>query len=231
MKKVYITILSIMILAFPSLVNALGIDQTEVELEVGKTTTLKISGWEEGYTAKWKSDNPSFATVDASGESVTVTGVAKGTTAISVIELKDADGNPLDADPFSCTVVVIEPTPSPTPTPTPTPTATPKEVTDFTLKSLTIKGGSIDPKFDKDTFEYTLTIDDVNKLDKLDITAKATDENARVIISSYEKLSTIERNGITITVTNSDTSKSKVYKLILPKKEDNVNLSKLEIKA
>ena len=102
------------------------------------------------------------------------------------------------------------------------------EIKDFTLKSLTIEGGKIDPKFSKDVTEYTLTIDDIKKLD---VSAEATDPNARIIISSYEKLSTIEKNGITITVPNSDTSKSKKYKLSLPVKEYNVNLSKLELVA
>ena len=244
MKKLYITLLSIMILVFPGVVNALGISKTEVEVEKGKTINLEISDWEEGYTAEWDSNNSGIATVERNGKSVKVTGVAKGTTAITVV-VHDADGNELDADPFKCDVTVTEPEPTPTPTatPTPSPTATPtpspsatpkeekKEVTDFTLKKLEIEGGSIEPKFDKEITEYTLTIDDINKLDKLSITAEATDKNARVIISSYAKLSTIEKNGITITVTNDDTSKSQKYKLTLPKKEENVNLSKLELKA
>lgn len=233
MKKVYITLLSIMILAFPGVVNALEFENCPATIKVDNEETLKLKDYDGDINLiNWITSSFENATVNQKDSKIeaVVKGVKKGKVTITANN---------GTDQVSCDIEVEEapaPTPTPTPdsTPEPTdkPTATPKEVTDFTLKRLEIEGGSIEPEFNKDVTAYTLTIKD---FDKLKVTAKANDESAEVIISGYSTLSTIEKNGIKITVTDSSKScendKCKVYTLKLPKKEENVNLSLLELKA
>ena len=96
------------------------------------------------------------------------------------------------------------------------------EVKAFTLDEVEITGAEIDPKFDKNTFKYTLKVKD-GQIPKVK-SYKSTDENAQVFVGEYDK-----NKGIVITVT--DGSKSKKYEFLLPAKEYNVNLSKLELVA
>ena len=161
MKKFYIVLLSVMVLVFPGVVNALGIDKSEAEVEVGKTTQLTISGWQEGYTAEWSSNNSGIATVEHNGESVKVTGVSAGTTAISVV-IHDGDGNELDATPFKCDVTVNEESKS----------------SDATLKSLSVKGQTLSPEFDKDTLDYTVTVS--SDTTKITVEGEKNDDKATV---------------------------------------------------
>lgn len=94
------------------------------------------------------------------------------------------------------------------------------------LKSLSVSGYELTPKFSADEKEYSLTITD--DIDELDITAKAEDENAKVKIEGNENL-LIGENTIKIIVTAEDGTE-RTYTLNVTKGETPpVELSELSI--
>lgn len=94
------------------------------------------------------------------------------------------------------------------------------------LKSLSVSGYELTPKFSADKKEYSLTITD--DIDELDITAKAEDENAKVKIEGNENL-LIGENTIKIIVTAEDGTE-RTYTLNVTKGETPpVELSELSI--
>lgn len=84
----------------------------------------------------------------------------------------------------------------------------------FGLSKLTIAGVTLSPKFDVETYEYTLNLS--KDLSSLDITAKANDENATIEIVGNENLKQGE-NVITILVKNATTEKIATYQIIVNK--------------
>jgi len=84
----------------------------------------------------------------------------------------------------------------------------------FGLSKLTIAGLNLSPKFDVETYEYTLNLS--QDLTSLDITTKANDENATIEIVGNENLKQGE-NVITILVKNATTEKIATYQIIVNK--------------
>ena len=82
------------------------------------------------------------------------------------------------------------------------------------LSSLNIKNFSLSPKFDPETYEYTLGIR--NDIDSLEIEAKANNSNATVEIVGNENLKDGE-NIITILVSNAETEEYATYQIIVNK--------------
>ena len=303
MKKIKIALLSIAVLAFPSLVNALELESCPEQITVGEEVTLKLKETEdilETDKFNWSSSSTSSLTVNKKTEDNGKSAVIKGVAAVNEVSItvtsedesktafcqtkvvaaksKDATLKKLgvtnyelspkfDKDTLEYKVTIPEKTTKVTITGETTdekakaeglkevtldkdnmtakvevtaedgenkktytikfeyekPKATPKaEITDFTLKKLKITGAELDPKFDKNTFKYTLK---VKNGEKPKVTAyESTDPNAQVFVVSNDK-------GITITVT--DGKNEKKYELLLPeeKKEANTNLSRLELVA
>ena len=104
--------------------------------------------------------------------------------------------------------------------------------TNNNLSSLSIKGATLSPEFNKDTLQYTVQIEE--NITKLDIEAKAENSKAKVEIQGNEELLNGE-NTIKVIVTAEDnTSKTYVIKAIRGNKvattlDDTLKLSKLEI--
>ena len=108
---------------------------------------------------------------------------------------------------------------------------------DATLSSLKIPNATISPKFDKNTLEYSTTIQDITEIT---VNAIATDSNAKIMISDNYKNLQKGDNVVKISVTAEDgvTTKTYVVKVTLnmtPTEEElkkaNANLKKLEVKG
>ncbi|MBQ2836181.1 MAG: cadherin-like beta sandwich domain-containing protein [Clostridia bacterium] len=84
----------------------------------------------------------------------------------------------------------------------------------FGLSTLTVTGLTLNPKFDVETYEYTLDLK--QDLTSLQIVAKANDENATVEIVGNENLQEGE-NVITILVKNEGTEEVATYQIIVNK--------------
>ena len=84
----------------------------------------------------------------------------------------------------------------------------------FGLTELTITGIELQPQFKTDVYEYTVDLKE--NLDKLDIKALATEENANIEITGNENLQEGE-NIITIIVKGDTEEKSVVYQIIVNK--------------
>ena len=84
----------------------------------------------------------------------------------------------------------------------------------FGLSTLTVTGLTLNPKFDVETYEYTLDLK--QDLTSLQIVAKANDENATVEIVGNENLQEGE-NVITILVKNEETDEVVTYQIIVNK--------------
>ncbi len=88
------------------------------------------------------------------------------------------------------------------------------ENSEFGLSELKIDGIELDPSFSVETYEYTAKL--IGNREKLDITAIATEENAKVEITGNEALKEGE-NLITILVTNEAGDKTAAYQIKLTK--------------
>lgn len=82
---------------------------------------------------------------------------------------------------------------------------------DNSLKSLNIEGYDLNPKFNKDTTEYKLTVD--QSIEKINISASSTDAKASVSGTGEVNLSSGE-NTIEVRVT-AENGNEKVYKIIV----------------
>ena len=83
-----------------------------------------------------------------------------------------------------------------------------------TLKELKVKDQKLD--FDPNEKKYYLTVD--NKIEKLEVTAKATNDKAKVTVENNSKLK-VGKNTIKITVVSEDTTKTETYQIIVTRNE------------
>lgn len=103
--------------------------------------------------------------------------------------------------------------------------------TNKALKELIVEGYELTPEFNPETTRYSITLED-DEVDKLDITATAEDEKAKVTITGNENLD-IENNIIRITVTAEDGT-TRIYSISVLKENQTsviemVKLSKLQV--
>lgn len=96
---------------------------------------------------------------------------------------------------------------------------------DNTLKSLIVEGYEISPKFNKDTYEYTLNVDKM--VDSINISATATYNLAKILGTGKYSLATGE-NTFYITVIAENNTEQK-YTLIVNKNKGDARLNSLEI--
>lgn len=92
---------------------------------------------------------------------------------------------------------------------------TENEQIEFGLSELKIDNFKLEPEFKANTYEYNIDLDE--DIDKLEITAKATEENAKIEITGNEEL-TEGKNIITILVTNEKEEITKTYQIVVNKK-------------
>ena len=79
---------------------------------------------------------------------------------------------------------------------------------DATLSSLKIPNTTLNPKFNKETYEYTTSITDITELT---VNANATDSNSKIMISENYKALVKGENEIKISVTAEDGVTTKTY--------------------
>lgn len=103
---------------------------------------------------------------------------------------------------------------------TPTEEATPEV---FGLSKLEIKNQTLSPKFDVETYEYTIGLKE--DISSLEIEALANSENATVEIIGNENLQDGE-NVITILVTNAETEEVVTYQIIVNKNTQTEGVAK-----
>ena len=84
----------------------------------------------------------------------------------------------------------------------------------FGLSTILISGLKLNPKFDVETYEYTVELEE--NINSLDIQAEANEDNATVEIIGNENLKQGE-NTITILVTNNETQEVVTYQVIVNK--------------
>ena len=94
----------------------------------------------------------------------------------------------------------------------------------FGLSKLEIKNSTLSPKFDLETYEYTIGIKE--DISSLEIEAVANNENATVEIIGNENLQDGE-NVITILVTNAETGEVATYQIIVNKNTQKEGVAKV----
>ena len=108
---------------------------------------------------------------------------------------------------------------------------------DASLSSLKIPNATISPKFDKNTLEYSTTIQDITEIT---VNAVPTDANSKIMISDNYKALQKGENLVKISVTAEDGVTTKTYSVkvtlkMTPTEEEltkaNANLKKLEVKG
>lgn len=164
---------------------------------------------------------------------VTVTAKANGTANITVNPI-DVSDNDLNDVKGSKSVSIKVATPQTTTTPSTSSnktTGTAKPSTSKTntttksvsnnayLKEFRVDKPGISPSFNKNTFNYSITVDE--SVDKLNVTAVPENSKAGVSITGNTGLKTGD-NVITVKVVAEDKKTSKVYKIFVTKTDDEV---------
>ncbi|MDD6223804.1 MAG: Ig-like domain-containing protein [bacterium] len=150
----------------------------------------------------WTSSDTNVATVSDSGE---VTALKAGTTTITV-QMKD--DTRIKA---TCLVTVTARTLS----------------SDATLKSLSVKNGTLDKMFQSATFEYTVTVS--KGIKELELEYNLNDSKATgAMIANNENIITGTKVKIVVTAEDKTTQ---TYTLVVKKEEINLNLKSLSIKG
>ncbi len=233
MKKFICTLLVItMMLAFaiPAMAASVGVSTTSLTIEKGKTATFSISASDAQAWAIVSSANPSIASVNVtepvwvenSSSTVTITGKSVGATTITVVfpDAASADGEvDLSGASRTITVNVVEPTTKPVQTTAPTtakpttkPTTTKPTTTASTaadLKSLSVDGYSISPKFSAGRTSYNMEVP-ADFAGKLNVKAVPLDSAAKVTITGNDI--TDGKGTIKITVKGTDGT-TKTYRI------------------
>lgn len=102
----------------------------------------------------------------------------------------------------------------------------PEKSKDATLKSLSIEEGTISPKFDKKTKEYTLTVE--NAITEINISAETNDENAKYLISKNATKLKVGENNVEIVVIAEDETENK-YIITVTREKASLVLQKIKV--
>lgn len=191
-------------------VAAYGTDSTLSSLRIPNTTlNPAFSKNTTSYTAKVK-DITSLsinATATDPNAKVQITdnykNLQKGENKIDIVVTSE-DGN--DSTTYSINVTLEV-----------TPTEEELLKANTTLKSLEVKNYTLDPVFESTEKKYYLTVP--YKVTSLDITAKSTNEKAKVEVEGNKKL-IVGKNTVKITVTSEDTKNKEVYQILVTRKDE-----------
>lgn len=229
----YILLVMFAFLAFKLEVNAgsLSIWASASNIEVGSKVTVSVNAKNIAGTFNVTSSNNSVLSGGVTGEwleddtyTYIFTAKTEGKATITVLAVDaadfDTDGGFAGAKSVTLNVVAKKQAPSSgslggnssSKPSTGGTTADKKEYSnDNNLKSLTIDGYDLEPKFNKDTIEYKLTVDE--KVEKINVKAEANHDKASVKGCGEINLSSGE-NTIEIKVT-AENGNDKIYKIIV----------------
>lgn len=228
----YILLVMLTFLIFKPEVNAgsLSIWANASNIEVGSKVTVSVNAKNVAGTFNVTSSNNSVLSGGVTGEwmesdtytyTFTAKSVGKATITVLAVDVADFDTNGGFTGAKSVTLNVVAKKTSPsggstggtgTKPSTGGTTADKKEYSsDNTLKSLSIEGYDIEPKFNKDTTEYKVTVD--QKIEKINVKAEANHNKASIKGCGEINLSSGE-NTIEIKVT-AENGNDKIYKIIV----------------
>ena len=176
MKKLLVSIISTLVLLIPAVVNAEPvINKTSLEIKVGESSSLSVSGVEEGQTVSWSSDS-SNATVSNSGS---VTGVSTGTAKITAT-VKNSNEEVVAT--FDCNVTIAANSEA--------------DTVDLTLSELKAEGGTLSsPTVDRENnkTKYTLTVTDKDNL-SISFKPTVTDTNKVSVMKNFNDSDKLLKN-------------------------------------
>ena len=182
------------------------LNYTELNLSVGESKTLvaTVTPSSDDVKIKWSSSDPEAVTVDDNGKVTAGSKVAQGVKITATIE-----GTDITAE---CTVNVTR-----------------SLGTDATLKSLTIKNGTLDKKFQSNVYNYSVTMNSVNdtELEFTDLESDLNDSHAGYKVVNNNNL--INGSKVTIIVTSEDEKTSQTYTLTIVKDAASLKLKSLKI--
>ena len=181
------------------------LDQTKLELNTGKTATIKatVTPSDKDVKIKWSSSNKEAVTVDENGKITTGKVAAKDVIITAQIEGTDVKA--------TCTVDVSRVVGK-----------------DATLKDLNIENGKLDQSFDPKTEKYKVTVNStVNSLEFTSLKKDLNDSNAKYFVTGNEKLK--DGDTVEIKVIAEDGETTKIYELTIVKDTVNLNLKSLKI--
>ena len=244
-KLNYLRIFAILLVFFVvSKVQAAGtfsVSTNKTSLKPGETVTVTIKTNNCAGKFGISSSNTGVLTVSTGSTwvdgtvTVTVTAKANGTASISVNPI-DVSDNDLNDVKGSKSVSIKVATPQTTTTPSTSGTTGSNKTTGTTkpstsktstttksvsnnayLKEFRVDKPGISPSFNKNTFNYSITVDE--SVDKLNVTAVPENSKASVSITGNTGLKTGD-NVITVKVVAEDKKTSKVYKIFVTKTDN-----------
>ena len=181
------------------------LNYTELNLSVGESKTLvaTVTPSSDDVKIKWSSSDPEAVTVDDNGKVTAGSKAAQGVEITATI-----DGTDITA---KCTVNVTR-----------------SLGTDATLKSLTIKNGTLDKKFQPNVYEYSVSI--ASNVSSLDIEYELSDNNASYFGPSSDDNKNL-KNGdqLKLNVVAEDGETSQTYTLTIVKDATSLKLKSLKI--
>ena len=224
MKKRYIILVAFLSFLFVNKVEAAScsIVASSTSIKPGGSVTVRVSSNAIGrfnLSSSGLSGGGSVWTEGGtSSESVRFTSSGTGTyriTATSVAGLSDSNGNPTSA---SCSTTINVKS-----APTPKPVVIDNRSGNNNLKSLSVEGYEISPKFDSSKKEYTLNL--TYDITKIKIKAEKEHNKASISGDTGEKEVKVGDNNFSITV-KAENGNTKTYKLkvIVDSKPIKVNI-------
>lgn len=211
MKKRYIILVAFLSFLFVNKVEAAScsIVASSTSIKPGGSVTVRVSSNAIGrfnLSSSGLSGGGSVWTEGGtSSESVRFTSSGPGTyriTATSVAGLSDSNGNPTSA---SCSTTINVKS-----APTPKPVVIDNRSGNNNLKSLSVEGYEISPKFDSSKKEYTLNL--TYDITKIKIKAEKEHNKASISGDTGEKEVKVGDNNFSITV-KAENGNTKTYKL------------------
>lgn len=212
MKKRYIILVAFLSFLFVNKVEAAScsIVASSTSIKPGGSVTVRVSSNAIGRFNLSSSELSGGGSVwtegGTSSESVRFTSSGPGSyriTATSVAGLSDSNGNPLPTLSCSTTINVKS-------APTPQPVVKDNRSGNNNLKSLSVEGYEISPKFDSSKKEYTLNL--TYDITKIIIKAEKEHNKASISGDTGEKEVKVGDNNFSITV-KAENGNTKTYKL------------------
>ena len=194
-------------------VNAVAASATEQTVEVGKTITL-TSSYSRWYSHAWTSDNNDVATVDGSGSTATVTGVAVGDAVITDTVKSWYDET---TETVEYTIHVVAATPA-----TSVSISGESSVTQFSTLQLT---AVTDPAHASGTASWASSNEAILTVDESGLVTGLRQGTATVSLTftNADGSSVIATKDITVAAVTEATDQAGVYYLLDPTKDANSN--------
>ena len=239
MKKRFLNLLVAVLIIMPTIVNAApkasATCSSSGTVTLNNTITVTVTGsssdamWDttlsyDSSKLQYISGTALHDISDSFVTSITYTytfkAVAEGTAYVKTSSaISDYDGEKAFPN-SSCSINIVKPTTRPI---IPSGNSNPQTPlsSDNNLKSLSVEGIEISPKFEKDVLEYTATVE--NNVDKVNIQAEAA--HSKATISGNGEVEVLEGENKLKVVVKAENGATRTYTIILNRKEkDPINV-------